>query len=86
LRNSIVVEAQERAQALLAAAEARARETVAEADATAAAHLSEAAEAATKEMDDADEYSLEVLRRLQAQLNSYLDSIKTSISSLEERR
>lgn len=85
-QNSIVVEAQERAQALLAAAEARARETVAEADATAAAHLSEAAEAATKEMDDADEYSLEVLRRLQAQLNSYLDSIKTSISSLEERR
>lgn len=85
-QNSIVVEAQERAQALLAAAEARARETVAEADATAAAHLSEAAEAATKEMDDADEYSLEVLRRLQGQLNSYLDSIKTSISSLEERR
>lgn len=85
-QNSIVVEAQERAQALLAAAEARARETIAEADATAAAHLSEAAEAATKEMDDADEYSLEVLRRLQGQLNSYLDSIKTSIASLEERR
>ena len=80
------MEAQERAQTLLAAAEARARETVAEADATAAAHLSEAAEAATKEMDDADESSLEVLRRLQGQLNSYLDSIKTSIGSLEERR
>jgi len=84
--NAVVVEAEERGQAILAEAEQRARATVADADATAAEHLSEAAEAATKQLDDADQYALELLRRLQAQLNSYMESVRTSITSLEERR
>jgi F0F1-type ATP synthase membrane subunit b/b' len=84
--NAVVIEAEERGQAILAEAEQRARHVIAEADATAAEHLSEAAEAATKQLDDADQYALELLRRLQAQLNSYMESIRTSISSLEDRR
>ncbi|MCK9520103.1 MAG: hypothetical protein M0R74_13920 [Dehalococcoidia bacterium] len=84
--NALVREAQERGQQLIMDAEARARETIAEADATAAAHLSEAAEAASRQLDDADEYALEVLRRLENQLQAFLDSIRMSIGSLQEKR
>jgi membrane protein involved in colicin uptake len=84
--SSIVREAQERSQAMLIDAEARARQAIAEADATAAAHLSEAAEAASKQLDDADQYALEVLRRLENQLHAFLESIRSSIGSLEEKR
>jgi hypothetical protein len=84
--NSVFREAQERSQQLLMDAEARARSAIAEADATAAAHLSEAAEAASKQMDDADQYALEVLRRLETQMQAFLDSIRTSMNSLEQKR
>jgi predicted nucleic acid-binding Zn-ribbon protein len=85
-QSTVVREAHDRAQAILRDAEDRARHTIAEADGTAAAHLSEAAEAAAKQLDDADQYALEVLHRLQRQLGTFLDSISTSIGSLEERR
>ncbi|MBA4181275.1 MAG: hypothetical protein C0506_11855 [Anaerolinea sp.] len=84
--NSIVREAQERSQAMLIDAESRARQALADADATAAAHLSEAAEAASKQLDDADQYALEVLRRLENQMQAFLESIRMSIGSLQERR
>lgn len=84
--NSILREAQERAHQLLMDTEARARQTIAEADATAAAHLSEAAEAATRQLDDADQYALEVLHRLENQLQAFLESIRMSIGSLQEKR
>jgi len=85
-QSAIVREAQERGQQMLMDAESRARQAVAEADATAAAHLSEAAEAASKQLDDADAYALEVLGRLESQLQAFLDSIGKSLSSLQERR
>lgn len=84
--NSVFREAQERSQQLLMDAEARARQVIAEADATAAAHLSEAAEAASKQLDDADQYALEVLRRLEHQMQAFLESIRASMNSLQERR
>ncbi len=84
--NALVREANERSQAMLREADARARQSVQEADATAAAHLNEAAEAATRQLDDADEYAFEVLRRLENQLQAFLDSIRSSIGSLQERR
>jgi len=84
--NSIMREARERSQTMLREAEHRARETVAEADAMAAAHMSEAAEAAGKELDDADQYALEVLGRLETQLQTFLDSVRVSLSSLRQRR
>ena len=84
--SAIMRDAQERSHQMLREAEARARETIADADATAAAHLSEAAEAATRQLDDADQYSLEVLRRLESQLQAFVDSIRVSISSLQEKR
>jgi len=84
--NSIIREAQERSQQMLMDAEARARQVIAESDATAAAHLSEAAEAASKQLDDADQYAFEVLRRLENQLQAFLDSIRMSISSLQDKR
>jgi hypothetical protein len=83
---TIMREAHERSHAMLIEAESRARLTIAEADATAASHLSEAAEAASKQLDDADDYALEVLRRLENQLQAFLESIKLSITSLQEQR
>ncbi len=83
---TLVREAHQRGQGMLMEAEDRARRTIAEADATAAAHLNEAAEAATRQLDDADAYALEVLRRLENQLQAFLDSIRLSIGSLQERR
>lgn len=84
--SAVVREAHERGQALLREAEERARRTIAEADSTAAAHLSEAAEAAARQLDDADQYALEVLRRLDRQLATFLESIHSSIASLEQKR
>ena len=84
--NAIVREAQERSQAMLREAEAQARQVISEGDATAAAHLSEAADAASKQLDDADQYALEVLRRLENQLQAFLESIRMSIVSLQEKR
>ena len=84
--SAVVREAQERSQAMIIAAENRARETIGEADATAAAHMSEAAEAATKQMDDADDYTREILRRLEKQLQAFLESIRMSASTLDEKR
>lgn len=84
--STLVREAQERSQQMLLEAEARARQTIAEADATAAEHLSEAAEAASRQLDDADDYALEVLRRLESQLQAFLDSIRMSIASVQEKR
>ena len=84
--SSIIKEAQERSQQMLMDSEARARQIIAESDATAAEHMSEAAEAASKQLDDADQYALEVLSRLENQLQAFLESIGVSISSLREKR
>lgn len=83
---SMLREAQERSQAMLREAEARARDVIADADTTAAAHLSEAADAATRQLEEADQYALEVLRRLDNQLSAFIESIRMSIGSLQERR
>jgi hypothetical protein len=48
--------------------------------------LSEAAEAASKQLDDADQYALEVLRRLENQMQAFLESVRMSINSLQEKR
>jgi len=78
--------AQDRSQKMLVDAEQRAQQMVSEAEATANQHLSLADEAATKQLEDADRYALEVLTRLDAQLKAFLESIRTSIESLQERR
>lgn len=85
-QNALLREAEERSHAMLMEAEARARQALAEADTTAAAHLSEAAEAARQQLDDADQYALEVLHRLQTQLQAFLESVRGGISSLQEKR
>jgi hypothetical protein len=83
---SIMREAQERSQAMLMDAEARARETIAEADATAAQYFSEAAEQAHRQLAEADDYALAILERLEHQLQTFLESVRTSIGSLAEKR
>ncbi len=83
---AILREAQDRSLSMLRDAEERARDVIAQADATAAAHLSEAAEASTRQMEDADSYAIDVLRRLDHQLSAFLESIRTSVGSLQEKR
>ena len=84
--SAILREAQERSQKMLVDAEQRAQQTVSEADQSATQHLQLAAEASTQQLEDADLYALEVLTRLDSQLNVFLESIRASIESLQERR
>ncbi len=84
--SEIVAEAQERSQAMLRDAEARARDIISDAESTAARHLTEAAEASRRQMEDADQYALEILRRLEQQLQTFLESIRQSIDAVQERR
>jgi cell division septum initiation protein DivIVA len=84
--SSILREAEERSHAMLIDAEARARQVIAEANAAASSYLQEAEATAGQQLDDADQYALEVLRRLENQLQAFLESIRMSIGSLQEKR
>lgn len=71
----IIRQAQERAAQILQEAEERAQ-----------TRLRLAEQAATEQMNEADRYALELLRRLEAQLHTFLASIHRGIESFEEPR
>jgi len=70
----IVREGEERAQALVRDAETQARE-----------RLDEAQKIAQQQMEEADLYTLQTMRRLETQLNSFLNTIRKGIETMEER-
>lgn len=78
------------------AAEARAQEIVAEARREAERLLEEArkeaeiksvegARLATEQMDEADRYAMEMLRRLEQQLDAFMASVRSGMQSLERK-
>ncbi len=92
------LEAQERLEemALVKAAEAQARQILQQSEEKAQALLDEAVrqqqarlaqaeQAANNQMDEADHYALEMLRRLEQQLNAFSTTVRAGITSLEER-
>jgi cell division septum initiation protein DivIVA len=81
----IVQAAQREAQQITRRAEDRAQALLDEAQDQVQARLRQAEQAATNQMDEADRYALEMLRRLDAQLSAFDNTVRAGIVSLEER-
>ncbi|HEX2171234.1 MAG TPA: hypothetical protein VHL09_02165 [Dehalococcoidia bacterium] len=85
VRNHTVARlADERARRILADAEQRAAEQLASAHEEAETLVADAAADARRQREEADAYSLDVLRRLEAQLTSFVVSVRKGIDSLEQ--
>lgn len=82
---ALVRAAEAQAQEIGRQAEERAQAMLDEAHRQQQARLAQAEQAATNQMDEADRYALEMLRRLEAQLNAFSMTIRAGISSLEDR-
>ena len=81
----VVKAAQARAQAVVDAAEDRARDLLRSAEEQARARLDEAQTESQREMREADSYSLQTLRRLEDQLEGFLNTVRNGIDALEAR-
>ena len=86
LDETALVQAAEReAQAVIARAEERAQSVLDDAQVQVQARIRQAEQAATNQMDEADRYALEMLRRLESQLQAFSITIRAGIESLEQR-
>jgi len=86
LKNEAVVKAaEERAQQIVGEGEERAQALVGDAETQARERLDEAQKSAQQQMEEADLYALQTLRRLETQLNNFLNTIRKGIETMEER-
>lgn len=84
-QESVVKAAEGRAKQLVSEAENRARELVRESEAQARGRLDDAQEAARAQMREADVYALQTLKRLEEELDGFLNSVRRGIDALEQR-
>ncbi len=82
---TIVKAAEARSEAIVHEAEERAQTIVDEAYQQQKTRIAQAEQAANNQMDEADRYALEMLRRLEQQLNAFTSTVRAGIASLEER-
>jgi cell division septum initiation protein DivIVA len=82
---SVVREANARADMIIREAEARGDRMLLDAENQARSRLAEADRLAGEQMDEADRYALEMLRRLDEQLLAFTKNVKTALESLETR-
>lgn len=82
----VLREAQARAQEMVARAEEQARQLSQEAEDRAAAELGRSATAASQQLEEADRYALELLRKLEGQIQAFLDNIRGSIGQIAEKQ
>jgi vacuolar-type H+-ATPase subunit H len=78
-------QAEAQAAEIIRRAEERAQEMLDDAQIQVQAKLSQAERAANNQMDEADKYALEMLKRLQAQLDAFSSTVRAGIESLEGR-
>jgi vacuolar-type H+-ATPase subunit H len=83
--NSLSQQAERQAAMIVERAEQRAQQVLDQAHEQVQARLRQAEFAATNQMDEADRYALEMLRRLENQLNAFSNTIRAGIDALEER-
>jgi vacuolar-type H+-ATPase subunit H len=81
----IVQAAQREAEQVVRRAEERALSMLDEAQEQVQSRLRQSEQAATNQMDEADRYALEMLRRLDAQLSAFGNTVRAGIVSLEDR-
>lgn len=82
---AVVKAAEERAQQIVREGEERAQALVRDSEAQARERLDEAERSAQQQMEEADLYSLQTMRRLETQLNNFLNTIRKGIQTMEER-
>ncbi len=81
----LVQAAQREAETVTRKAEDRAQSILDDAQIQVQSRLRQAEQAATNQMDEADRYALEMLKRLDAQLMAFGNTVRAGINSLEER-
>ena len=82
---AIVKMAEQQAQEVVRSAEDRAAASLDDAERQVQARLAQAEQSAANQMDEADRYALEMLRRLQQQLDAFSSTVRAGVASLEER-
>jgi hypothetical protein len=82
---SVVREAQARADMLVREAEARCDNMLLDTENQARARMAEADKLANEQMDEADRYATEMLRRLDDQLQVINKNVRTALESLDAR-
>jgi hypothetical protein len=82
---AIVKMAEQQAQEIVRTAEDRAQASLDDTERQVQARLTQAEQAAANQMDEADRYALEMLRRLQQQLDAFSTTVRAGVESLEER-
>ena len=82
---AIVQAAEREAEQITQRAEERSQALLDETQDQVQARLRQAEQNATNQMDEADRYALEMLRRLDAQLSAFSNTVRQGIVSLEER-
>jgi vacuolar-type H+-ATPase subunit H len=82
---AVVKAAEERAQQIVREGEGRAQALVRDGEAQARERLDEAERSAQQQMEEADLYSLQTMRRLETQLNNFLNAVRKGIATMEER-
>ena len=80
--SELVKQAEAQSQDIVKRAEERATEILDDAALQVQARLAQAEQAATNQMDEADRYALEMLRRLESQLQAFTSTVRAGIDSL----
>jgi hypothetical protein len=83
--DSIVREAQARADMLVREAEARCDRMLLDTENQAKSRMAEAEKLSGEQMDEADRYATEMLRRLDEQLQMFTKNVRVALDSLETR-
>ncbi len=83
--SDVVKAAELRAQEIIAEARRDAEGLIAEARRQAEAKSAEGAHLAADQMDEADRYAMDMLRKLQQQLDAFMSSVRTGLDSLERK-
>lgn len=84
-KEAVVKAADERAQQIVREGEERAQALVRDGETQARERLDEAERSAQQQMEEADLYSLQTMRRLETQLNNFLNTVRKGIEAMEER-
>jgi hypothetical protein len=80
--SQILRQTEAQAQEITRQAEASAQEMLDDAASQVRARLAQAEQAANNQMDEADRYALEMLRRLESQLQAFSSTVRAGIDSL----
>jgi flagellar biosynthesis/type III secretory pathway protein FliH len=79
-------DAQARADEILRRADEDAERRRQEGEDEATRRIAEAARSASYQLEEADKYALELMRKLEQQLGSYVENVRNSISQLEDKQ